>query len=106
MSSLNTFAASAWFIANGAVSWPQTLVMMAGCLFGGFCGAHLARRVPQESMRVVVIAVGALLTAVFAWRYWFSGHRFASSTIRFVIALSGSAIGSQMVKWFIPGIAS
>ncbi len=35
VSSLNTFAASIWFIANGAVSWPQTLVMMAGCLIGG-----------------------------------------------------------------------
>ena len=71
VSSLNTVAASVWFIIHGAVSWPQTLAMMAGCLIGGFCGAHLARRVPQDAMRVVVVAVGALLTAVFAWRYWF-----------------------------------
>jgi hypothetical protein len=71
VSSLNTVAAAVWFIANGAVSWPQTLVMMIGCLVGGFCGAQLARRVPQEAMRVLVVAVGALLTAVFAWRYWF-----------------------------------
>ena len=27
--------------------------------------------------------------------------RFANSTIRFVMALSGSAIGSQIVKWFM-----
>jgi len=71
VSSLNTVAASVWFIANAAVSWPQTLVMMAGCLFGAFCGAHLARRVPQDAMRVVIVLVGAALTAVFAWRYWF-----------------------------------
>jgi uncharacterized membrane protein YfcA len=71
VSSLNTVAAAAWFISHGAVSWPQTLVMMSGCLVGGFCGAHLARRVPQDAMRVVVVMVGALLTAVFAWRYWF-----------------------------------
>jgi uncharacterized membrane protein YfcA len=71
VSSLNTVAAAAWFISHGAVSWPQTLVMMSGCLVGGFCGAHLARRVPQDAMRVVVVAVGALLTVVFAWRYWF-----------------------------------
>ena len=32
--------------------------------------------------------------------------RFANSTIRFVIALFGSASGSQIVKWFIPGTAS
>ena len=71
VSSLNTVAASVWFIINGAVSWPQTLCMMAGCLVGGFCGAHLSRRLPQQFMRVLVIAVGAFLTAVFAWKYWF-----------------------------------
>ena len=71
VSSLNTFAASIVFIANGAVSWGPTLIMTVGCLIGGYFGSHLARRVPQEIMRVVVIVVGALLTAVFAWRYWF-----------------------------------
>ena len=71
VSSLNTVAASVWFIANGAVSWPQTLAMMVGCLVGGFCGAHLARVIPQDFMRVVVVVVGAPLTAAFAWRYWF-----------------------------------
>jgi uncharacterized protein len=70
VSSLNTCAASVWFIANDAVSWPHTLVMMAGCLFGAFCGAHLARHVPHDAMRVVIVVVGAALTAVFAWRYW------------------------------------
>ena len=71
VSSLNTLAASVWFIANGAVSWPHTLVMAVGCLAGAFCGAHLARRVPQAAMRVVIVVVGAALTAVFAWKYWF-----------------------------------
>jgi uncharacterized membrane protein YfcA len=71
VSSLNTVAAAGWFITHGAVSWPQTLVMMMGCLAGGFSGAHLARVVPQEAMRVVVVVIGAVLTAVFAWRYWF-----------------------------------
>jgi uncharacterized membrane protein YfcA len=71
VASLNTLVASICFIANGAVSWPPTLSMMAGCLIGGFCGGHLARIVPQELMRVVVVAVGAALTAAFVWRYWF-----------------------------------
>lgn len=71
VSSLNTFAAALYFAANGAVSWPQTLAMMAGCLVGGFCGAHLSRRLPQQAMRAVVVGVGALLTVMFAWKYWF-----------------------------------
>ena len=71
VSSLNTVAAAVWFVANGAVSWPETLVMAAGCVIGGFTGVHLSRHVPQRFMRVVVILVGVLLTAVFAWRYWF-----------------------------------
>jgi uncharacterized membrane protein YfcA len=71
VSSLNTVAASLWFIVNGAVAWPETLTMMIGCLLGGFCGAHLARRVPQQFMRVLVVVVGAGLTVAFAWRYWF-----------------------------------
>lgn len=71
VSALNSVAAAAWFVSHDAVSWPATLVMMAGCLLGAYCGAHLARRVPQQAMRVVVVVVGAVLTAVFAWRYWF-----------------------------------
>jgi len=71
VSSLNTLAASVWFIMHGAVSWPQTLVMMAGCLIGGFSGAHLSRRLPQNAMRWAVVAVSALLTVVFAAKYWF-----------------------------------
>ena len=55
VSSLNTLAAAVWFIANGAVSWRHTLVMGVGCLAGAFCGSHLARRIQQDAMRIVVI---------------------------------------------------
>jgi uncharacterized membrane protein YfcA len=34
-------------------------------------GARLAQIAPRAVMRVVVVAVGALLTAIYAWRYWF-----------------------------------
>jgi uncharacterized membrane protein YfcA len=68
---LNTFAASAVLALQSAVSWPPTLIMMAGAVIGGLLGGQLARVVPNAVMRVFVVAVGALLTAVFAWRYWF-----------------------------------
>jgi len=71
VSGLNGLTASVTFAAQGAVLWPPTLTMMAGCLAGGLIGSHLARRIPRGVMRVVVVVVGAVLTAAFAYRYWF-----------------------------------
>ena len=45
--------------------------MMGGALVGGFIGARIAQVVPNHVMRVMVTLVGALLTIVFAYRYWF-----------------------------------
>jgi uncharacterized membrane protein YfcA len=70
ITSLNCAGAAAVFIARGSVIWPQ-LALMAGTIAGGVAGAALARIVPREVMRIAVVAVGALLTAVFARRYWF-----------------------------------
>jgi uncharacterized membrane protein YfcA len=71
VTSLNSVVAAVLFIAQGIVSWPQTLAMMSGALVGGLLGSWLARSLPRELMRVVIVAVGAVLTAIFAWRYWF-----------------------------------
>jgi uncharacterized membrane protein YfcA len=54
------------------VAWLPTLVVMAGATIGGFLGGRLARILPPELMRWIVIAVGALLTAIYAYRYWLS----------------------------------
>ncbi|HVV79948.1 MAG TPA: sulfite exporter TauE/SafE family protein [Pseudolabrys sp.] len=68
---LNSMTASTLFAVQGAVAWPQTLTMMAGCIAGGLLGSYIARLIPQWIMRIFVVAMGALLTAAFAWRYWF-----------------------------------
>jgi uncharacterized membrane protein YfcA len=52
-----------------AGSGAPALVMMAGALVGGFVGGRLVRVLPPRVVRAVVIAVGAALTAVYAWRY-------------------------------------
>lgn len=70
VTSLNSMVAAGVFITQGAVQWQPTLIMMAGALVGGMIGARLAQIVPHAVMRVAVTVVGALLTAVFAWRYW------------------------------------
>ena len=71
VNSLNSMTAAAIFVVQGAIAWPQTLAMMAGTIAGGLLGSYIARMIPQAVMRVFVVAMGALLTAAFAWRYWF-----------------------------------
>jgi uncharacterized membrane protein YfcA len=71
VTSLSSLTAAVVFVAQDKVSWPATLAMMAGGLVGALVGARLAQTVPREVMRVVVVAMGVLLTAAFAWRYWF-----------------------------------
>lgn len=71
VSSLNGLVASLVFIAQGVVPWPQTLALMAGTLIGGVAGSYLARIIPREIMRVLIVGCGALLTVAFARRYWF-----------------------------------
>lgn len=71
VSSLNGFAASIVFMTQGAIRWPETLALMAGTIVGGFLGSHLARIVPRNIVRVLIVGFGALLTVAFAHRYWF-----------------------------------
>jgi uncharacterized membrane protein YfcA len=71
VTSLNSFVASTLFVLQGIVNWPAALLMMGGALVGALIGAQIARHAPRDIMRVVVILVGCLLTAVYAWRYWF-----------------------------------
>ncbi|MDP9349251.1 MAG: sulfite exporter TauE/SafE family protein [Gemmatimonadota bacterium] len=53
------------FVAAGIVSWPQTLVMLAGAVVGGYAGAASAKRVDPVRVRRFVIVLGAVLTAYF-----------------------------------------
>jgi uncharacterized membrane protein YfcA len=71
VTSLNGFAASVVFATQGAIPWPQTLALMAGSIAGALAGSHLARVIPRQVVRVLVVAMGAVLTVAFARRYWF-----------------------------------
>ncbi|MFZ1003751.1 MAG: hypothetical protein WBV66_04750 [Pseudolabrys sp.] len=53
--------------------WPQTLALAAGTIGGGLVGAYVARIIPRNVIRVLIVAVGAVLTIAFAQRYWFGG---------------------------------
>jgi len=71
VSSLNGLASTLVFATQGAVLWPQTLALAAGTIGGGLIGAYVARIIPRNVIRVLIVAVGAALTIAFARRYWF-----------------------------------
>ncbi len=65
-----SLAAVATFVLSGTVSWPATLVMLAGALAGGFAGGWLIRALPAAAVRWTVIIAGIAMTAIYARRYW------------------------------------
>ena len=50
--------AAATFIFLGLVNWPVAIAMAVGATAGGYAGSRLAQRVPQESVRMLVILIG------------------------------------------------
>ncbi len=50
------------FIVSGVVSWPQALVVMVACIFGGYVGVVAARRVPVQVIRGFIVVTGLLLS--------------------------------------------
>jgi uncharacterized protein len=59
------------FSFQGAVRWPETLVMLAGAVGGGYVGGHLIRILPASVIRHIVIVAGIGMTLIYARQYWF-----------------------------------
>ena len=53
------------FVVAGVIAWAPGLLMMATATLGGFAGARLARRLPAAWVRMLVIATGVAMTALF-----------------------------------------
>ncbi|QIG92524.1 sulfite exporter TauE/SafE family protein [Bradyrhizobium sp. 6(2017)] len=66
-----SLAATLIFIVQGAVRWPETLVMLVGAMIGGYAGGYLIRILPAAIVRQFVLVAGAVMTVVYAARYWF-----------------------------------
>ena len=58
------------FAIQGVIRWPETMVMLAGALCGGVLGGRLIAVLPPAIVRMLVAAIGTLMTAIYAWRYW------------------------------------
>jgi len=68
---INSAVVATFFAVNGMVAWPQALTMMAGVPLGAFIGSRIARVLPNDAARWLLVTIGAALTIAFAWRYWF-----------------------------------
>jgi hypothetical protein len=60
--------ALATFILNRTVVWRPGLVMIAGGIAGGYFAASGARKVDPQRVRLLVIAIGWMMTAYFFLR--------------------------------------
>ena len=63
-------SAVAIFVISPAVSWPRAVVVCVGAILGGYGGVWLIKRLNEKALRLLVIAIGAVLTvALFARAY-------------------------------------
>lgn len=58
------------FAFSGLVSWPHTLIALAGAGVGGVLGARIAHRLSAIWLRRVVITVGLALSIYYFGRYY------------------------------------
>lgn len=58
------------FLLNGLIHWPETLVMMAACVVGGFLGGKALKVVSAATMRKVIVVLGVVMTVFYGWKYW------------------------------------
>jgi uncharacterized membrane protein YfcA len=52
----------------GPVDWLSVAVAAPATLLGGYLGARLARRLNEAHLRIAVIALGLIVSALLAWR--------------------------------------
>jgi hypothetical protein len=60
--------AFAIFVFDGQVIWRYCLLAMATAAIGGYTSASMARRVPQQVLRGLVVCVGLGMAAWFFWK--------------------------------------
>ncbi|WP_244312276.1 sulfite exporter TauE/SafE family protein [Vibrio inusitatus] len=53
------------FIAQGAIDWHATLVVLVGTLVGGYYAAQISRRLPQVWIKNIVIVISISITVYF-----------------------------------------
>jgi uncharacterized protein len=67
---MTNVAAIVFFVWNGVIDWPHTLVMMIGTVAGGFAGVKLTKVLDPGTVRAVIIFSGCVMTAIYVYRFW------------------------------------
>jgi len=67
-SAMNYTVAALTFIIAGAISWPHTLVALVTAAVGGYAGAAVARRLPAQWLKRLVITVGAVMSVIYFYK--------------------------------------
>ncbi len=56
------------FLFAPNISWMFVLIMAIASSVGGFWGMAIARRVPQEALRLLILAIGLAMTGLYFWQ--------------------------------------
>jgi hypothetical protein len=65
---LSNLVAIVTFIVSGAILWHYCLISMIFAAMGGYVGARYARRMNPETLRIIVVITGCVISAYFFWR--------------------------------------
>lgn len=65
---LSNLVAIMTFIVSGAVLWHYCIISMVFAATGGHVGARYARRMNPETLRIIVVITGCVISAYFFWR--------------------------------------
>jgi uncharacterized membrane protein YfcA len=65
---LINIVAAIYFVWAGLVHWPEAIVMMIGSTLGYYGGAALTQKTSQRQVRLLIAAIGLILSGVFFWR--------------------------------------
>ena len=60
--------AAVYFAFAGLVDWPRMFIMLVGALIGYWLGAHYSQKIPQTTVRRLVIAVGLIMSAAMFYK--------------------------------------
>jgi uncharacterized membrane protein YfcA len=60
--------AAIYFVASGLIDWRAAMVMVPAAIVGGLVGGLLARRASPRAVRVLVVAIGLVVSALLGYR--------------------------------------